>query len=131
VIDEPAWLNLDDIVQLHSAQIATYGGAPGIRDRNALESTLARPRNLVSYAVPDIFDIAACYAFGLARNHCFVDGNKRVALDAAIVFLLDNGYLAKRDIDEAVMMMLRVAAGEVPEPDLARWFREVATEIEI
>lgn len=131
MIDEPRWLCLEDILDIHARQIGTYGGAPGIRDHNALEATLARPHNLVAYVSPDIFDIAANYAFGFARNHCFVDGNKRVAFEVAVVFLLDNGYLMKRDIEEVVAMMLLVAAGDVVETDLARWFREAAHVIEL
>jgi len=124
MIDEPSWLDLDDVLQLHSRQIEKYGGARGIRDFGALDSTLARPRNLIAYESPDIFDLAASYAFGLARSHCFTDGNKRVALEAAVVFLLDNGYLVTRTTNEAVDVMLRVAAGDMKEPELAAWFRD-------
>ncbi len=129
--DEPSWIDRDDVIQLHSVQIAKYGGAPGVRDLGALDSALARPRNLSAYETPDIFELAASYAFGLARNHCFTDGNKRVALEVAVVFLLDNGYLAARRHDEAVEAMLRVASGEMKEPELAAWFRDGSNIIDL
>ncbi|HEY8138637.1 MAG TPA: type II toxin-antitoxin system death-on-curing family toxin [Methylocystis sp.] len=131
MIDEPSWIDRDDVLQLHSGQIAKYGGAPGIRDLGALDSALARPRHLIAYDSPDIFELAASYAFGLARNHCFTDGNKRVALEVAVVFLLDNGYLMARRIDEAVDVMLRVASGDMKESDLAAWFRDRSKIIDL
>ena len=108
---------------IHDAQLAEHGGMAGVRDRTLVESALHRPGNLEAYGEPDVADLAAACAYGICRNHGFVDGNKRTAYVVAYVFLLDNGYdLAATDA-ESVATMLAVAAGELPEPELAAWFR--------
>lgn len=96
------WISESLIFAVHDRQMAEHGGSDGIRDRGAVESALAGPRNLVSYGLPDTFDLAAAYAFGLARNHGFVDGSKRTAWVAARVFLADNGFRLRFDKVEAV-----------------------------
>ena len=92
-MNEPIWLDLEEIIDMHSEQLALFGGPEGIRDRGALESAIARPINQWYYGQSDMASLAAAYAFGLARNHAFVDGNKRIAFHAMMVFLRSNGVL--------------------------------------
>ena len=103
--------------------LAEFGGLAGIRDLNAMQSALARPRNLAAYGSPDAAARAAAYAYGLLRNHPFSDGNKRTGYALAIVFLLDNGLSFTGSDIESVEAMLAVAAGAMSEDDLAAWFR--------
>jgi len=117
------WVAQDVVLAIHDAQIAEHGGAAGIRDLAMVQSALGRPENLAAYGSPDIADLAAAYAFGLARNHGFVDGNKRTAFVVATVFLLDHDHDLTAEDADAVTMMVSVAAGTLPEPDLAAWFR--------
>jgi death-on-curing protein len=107
----------------HATLLAEFGGLAGVRDRNALASALARPRNLVAYAEPDIADLAAAYAYGIIRNHPFADGNKRTGYALALVFLLDNGFVFTGTDIDSVQVILSVAAGTTTEADLADWFR--------
>jgi death-on-curing protein len=117
------WVAPDVAYAIHDRQIAEHGGAPGLRDRALVESALVRPINLAGYGSPDVADLAAAYAFGLARTHGFVDGNKRAAWVVARLFLrLNGGNLAFNPVD-AVKMMEQVAAGQVDEGRLAQWFR--------
>jgi len=120
-VREPKWLSDLGVRAMHSALIAEHGGAEGIRDTNLLDSALARPRHALAYADPTLFDLAAAYAFGIARNHPFVDGNKRTALMAAYVFLRRNGYRLTAPEPEAVVVMRELAAGEIDEAGLAAW----------
>ncbi len=117
------WVDHRALLAAHDEQIAEHGGASGLRDAGLFESALARPENLAAYGEPDVFELAAAYAFGLARNHPFVDGNKRVAAIAAETFLMLNG--AELDVDDAafVMAFLRLASGEMDEIDMADWLR--------
>ena len=115
------WLSERGVLATHAEQIAEHGGAPGVRDRGLLDSALARPRNLAAYGEPSVFRLAAAYAFGIARNHPFVDGNKRTALVAAATFLLLNGYELAAPEVEAVEVFLRLADGSVDEGALAAW----------
>lgn len=117
------WIGAPVVYAVHDRQLAEHGGPDGIRDQGAVESAVARPRNLATYTEPDAAALAAAYAFGIARNHGFVDGNKRTAWIVARLFLADNGYLLRFDKPEAVRMMEGVAAGTVAEADLAAWFR--------
>ncbi|CAN5278417.1 type II toxin-antitoxin system death-on-curing family toxin [soil metagenome] len=128
---EPTWLNYAIVSTLHSEQIRTHGGSPGVRDRGLIESALARPLQRWTYdESADLANLAASYGFGLAKNHGFVDGNKRVAFMALYVFLGLNG----RDLDapepEVVSVMLAVAGGELGEDELAAWVRERWVEAE-
>jgi death-on-curing protein len=109
---------------MHDRQLAEHGGLDGIRDRNVIESALARPLNLAAYGSPDAADLAAAYAFGLARNHGFADGNKRTAWVVARLFLADNGGRLKFDPLDAVRTMEGVAGGSIDEAAMAAWFRE-------
>lgn len=112
------------LLLLHDESLAEHGGAPGLRDEGLLESALARPHHLLSYGTPDLFAMAAAYGFGLARNHAFVDGNKRVAFLAIGLFLALNGRRLTATQAEATLTMLSLAAGELPEDELAQWLRE-------
>jgi death-on-curing protein len=123
-MSEWIWLRLDVVRALHDRQLAEHGGPSGIRDPGALESALARAQNLVAYGEPDAAALAASYAFGLARNHAFVDGNKRTAWVAARLFLDLNECTLKFDKAEATRIMLALAAGELGEEELALWLRE-------
>lgn len=117
------WIGLPVILAIHDRQIAEHGGLAGLRDSGALESALARPLNLANYGDPDAADLAAAYAFGLARNHPFADGNKRIAWIAARLFLADNASRLAFEKTEAVRLMQALAGGEIDEGALAEWFR--------
>lgn len=121
---EPIWLDLDIVIDMHSEQLAMFGGPDGIRDMGMLESALARPQNRWHYGETDMASLAAAYAFGLARNRPFVDGNKRIAFHALVVFLRLNGIAFAPPPAEATAMILSLAAGEVGEEGLTRWIRD-------
>ena len=118
------WLRTDVVQALHDRQLAEHGGPAGVRDQGALESALARPQNLAAYGDPDAAALAASYAFGIARNHAFVDGNKRTAWVAARLFLELNGVAFRFDKVEATRTVLALAAGQLGEDELADWFRD-------
>jgi death-on-curing protein len=117
------WIEILDIRAIHDAQIARHGGPEGVRDQGLIESALARPRNLAAYGDPDVADLAAAYAFGIARNHGFVDGNKRTAWVVARVFLADNGCELVFDQADGYRFMMSVADGKLDEASIAGWFR--------
>jgi death-on-curing protein len=121
------WLEPDELVAIHAELIAEFGGLPGLRDRALVESAAARPKHLASYGQPTVFELAAAYAFGLARNHPFIDGNKRAALVAAFTFLELNGWELGAEEAAAVLVFVDLAAGEVQETDLATWLERNAT----
>ncbi len=121
---EPEWLTLEIIVDIHSEQLAIFGGPPGIRDQGMLESALGRPINKFAYGETDLAALAAAYAYGIARNHPFVDGNKRAAFLALITFLGLNGVAFAPRQPAATAIILALAAGEVSEESLARWIRD-------
>ncbi|MEO7386756.1 MAG: type II toxin-antitoxin system death-on-curing family toxin [Gammaproteobacteria bacterium] len=122
----PAWIWLDATVLLavHEEQLAEHGGASGIRDQSLFDSALARARNLVAYGNPDVADLAAAYGFGIARNHPFIDGNKRTAFVAVELFLVLNGYELVADDGDCGLTILALAAGELDEVTFAQWLRE-------
>jgi death-on-curing protein len=115
------WLDVTDVGAYHAEQIAEHGGGAGLRDRGLLESALARPLNLAAYGKPTAFELAAAYAFGIAKNHPFVDGNKRVAFVASITFLELNGWKFVAAEEDAAIAFLGLAGGKVTEQDLCRW----------
>ena len=121
---EPKWLTPELVIAFHDHQLREHGGPSGIRDRGALESALDRPRNRWAYQGSDLPTLAAAYAFGIARNHPFVDGNKPTALLALVTFLgiNDVGFVVGEA--EAVVMIVGLAAGEVSEENLARWIAD-------
>ena len=118
------WIDARAIQVIHDEQLAEHGGGAGVRDSGLLESALARPVNLAAYEKPDAAALAASYAVGLAKNHPFVDGNKRTAFVALELFLALNGFVLAADDVDCVMTMLAVAAGEVDEATLAAWIRQ-------
>jgi death-on-curing protein len=122
------WLDTELILAIHDIQIAEHGGAAGVRDLGLLESALARARNLAAYETPTVVEMAAAYAFGIARNHPFTDGNKRTSLVAAELFLDLNGYELIADDLSCVMTWLALAAGDLSEGELAVWLRANARE---
>lgn len=117
------WIESSVANAVHDRQLAEHGGPSGVRDSNALESALARPRNLAAYGNPDASDLAAALAFGIARNHAFIDGNKRTAWVLARLFIAANGVAITFDPKDATAAMLALAAGKLSEEELAEWFR--------
>jgi death-on-curing protein len=115
------WLDSDALLAAHDEQLAEHGGASGIRDIGMFESALARPKNQAAYGEPDAAALAAAYAFALAKNHSFVDGNKRIALVALESFLVLNGFDLKADDGQATLVILSVAAGSFGEEELTTW----------
>ena len=123
-MSEPVWIARAALVILHERSLQQFGGPPGLRDENMLESALARPRNVHAYTgMTDLPLLAAAYAFGIARNHPFVDGNKRAAFLAVGLFLGLNGHRLVAETVDAVTTFLGLAAGEVSEEELAGWIR--------
>lgn len=125
--DNWRWVDSNVVFAIHDRQLAEHGGLDGIRDREAVESALSRPRNLSQYGNPDAARLAAAYAFGIARNHGFLDGNKRTAWVTARLFLADNGLRLDVDPVDAIQTMENVAGGIVDEKNLADWFRSHIT----
>jgi death-on-curing protein len=123
-VNEPRWLELAEVIAAHEKQLVRFGGPPGIRDQSALESALGRPINKWQYEQADLAKCAAAYAFGIARNHPFVDGNKRAAFVALVAFLRLNNIDFKPDKAQALVIIQDLAAGEVDEDGLTRWIRD-------
>lgn len=123
---EIKWLLEETVYAVHKRQIAEHGGSDGIRDENLLLSALARPQNLLSYSenAPDIAALAAAYAFGIAKNHPFIDGNKRTALVVMRTFLLLNKFTLNANQEEKYLTFLELAEGKLSEEKLAIWIRE-------
>lgn len=123
-MSEPIWLDVDEVIDVHAQQLATFGGPEGVRDRGLLESAVLRPVDQWRTGQTDMAALAAAYAFGLARNHPFVDGDKRIAFHAMMVFLRGNGIEFAPDPVHATEIILSLAAGEVSEESLTRWIRD-------
>jgi death on curing protein len=124
----PRWLSLEVVLVVHNRQLAEHGGPEGVRDMNALESALARPRNLLAYGdKPSLFRLAAAYAAGIAKNHPFLDGNKRTALVVCMTFLELNGVTAFFNEEQLAILFERLAGGEIKEAQLAEELQELAT----
>ena len=130
-MEGPVWVREEVVRAIHLRQLAEHGGAEGVRDDNLLASALARPRNLLAYSErqPDMATLAAAYAFGIARNHPFVDGNKRVAFIVCRTFLLLNGRDLSASGREKFLTFLSVAEGRLSETELAIWIREHLREV--
>ena len=120
---EPQWLDAAVALAVHDRQLAEHGGGAGLRDRGLLESALARPVNRWAYGDDDPASLAAAYAFGIARNHPFADGNKRTAWVLARLFLALNGHTLRFEPEHAIAAMLALAAGDLSEEETADWFR--------
>ena len=118
------WVSASGALAAHREQLAEHGGGEGVRDQGMFESAMARPQNLAVYGQPDAAALAASYAFGLARNHAFVDGNKRTAAVVCEGFLVKNGYRFNASNAELVPIFEELAAGELSESELAEWIRQ-------
>jgi death-on-curing protein len=123
-VKEPEWVFRETVLTLHEQSLAQFGGSAGIRDEGLLESALGRPQNLVAYGQPTLFELAASYAFGLAKNHPFIDGNKRTAFVTAVLFLELNGQVFQAGEVDAAVRTLALAAGEMSEAEFAEWLKE-------
>jgi len=123
-VQEPLWITYEQAVAIHSRQLRRFGGAPGLRDEGMLQSALEQPINKWRSEQASLDELAAAYAFGLAKNHAFVDGNKRLSFMAMMVFLHKNGVAFSPDPAEATTIILSIAAGEVSEQSLTRWIRD-------
>jgi death on curing protein len=121
---KPLWITLEQVVAVHRRSLRRFGGAPAISDQDKLQSALERPINKWRYEQSDMAELAAAYAFGLAKNHAFVDGNKRIAFTAMMGFLLKNGVAFDPEPAHATSIILSLAAGEVSEESLTRWIRD-------
>jgi death on curing protein len=121
---EPLWLTYEQAIAIHSRQLRRFGGAPGLRDEGMLRSALECPVNKWRYEQSGMTELAAAYAFGLAKNHAFVDRNKRIAFIAMMVFLLKNDIAFSPDPAQSTAIILALAAGEVSEESLTRWLRD-------
>ena len=123
-MEEPLWMELADAIIAHDLELTAHGGSAGIRDAGLLDSALARPRNLWAYAesAPSLAVLAAAYAFGISSNHPFVDGNKRTALLVSFAFLDVNASEVIASQEDAFLIILGLAAGEITEEQLAQWF---------
>lgn len=118
------WVSHRAALAAHAEQIDEHGGGTGIRDMGLFESAMARPQQLEAYGEPDAAGLAAAYAFGLARNHPFVDGNKRTANVVSLLFLLKNGIRVEASDADMTVTFIALAAGELSEDELADWFRQ-------
>ena len=123
-MSEPVWLSVELVIAFHDEQLRDHGGLEGLRDPAMLESALGRARNKSAYGETDLAVLAAAYAYGIARNHPFLDGNKRAALLAVYTFLGLNGIDFRADVAEAAVIFRDLAAGEVDEDGLSRWIRD-------
>jgi len=123
-IAEPVWIETELVLAIHDRQLAEHGGPIGLRDASVLESALARARNQWAYGEIDICALAAAYAYGVARNHPFADGNKRTAWVLARLFLALNNIQISFAPEEAIRMVLALASGALSEGEVADWFRE-------
>jgi death on curing protein len=117
------WVAPDALYAIHDRLIAEHGGLGGTRDRGMIESAMARPQHLAAYGKPDASDLAAAYAFGLARNHGFADGNKRIAWTVARLFLARNGFVLSFQPIDAIAAVERLAAGVISQDEFAQWLR--------
>lgn len=129
-MNQPVWVPLQAIVIIHDRQIARHGGAAGIRDIGLLEAAVERPRNRLAYGTPRVEELSAAYAFGIAKAHAFVDGNKRTAFVTAATFLRLNGHALRPDPFDGVRAMEALASGEMSEAAFAEWLARLMVPIE-
>jgi death-on-curing protein len=122
--NEPVWVAFEQVIAVHSRQLRRFGGAPGLRDEGLLRSAIERAVNKWHYEQTELAELAAAYAFGLAKNHAFIDGNKRIAFMTMVIFLRKNGVHFSPDQAQGTAITMALAAGEVSEESLARWIRD-------
>ncbi len=120
---EPVWILREVVLMAHDQSLAQFGGSGGVRDENLMDSALGKPLNLFAYGKPTLFELAASYAFGLIRNHPFIDGNKRTGFVVAATFLECNGWRLEASEVEAAVHTLALAAGELSELEYAAWLK--------
>ena len=120
---EPLWLTLDEVLAFHERLIAEFGGSAGVRDEGLLESALGKPKNLFAYSKPTMFELAASYAFGIVKNHPFIDGNKRTGFMAAYTFLGKHQWELGATEADATVETLRLAANDCSQADYAAWLK--------
>jgi death-on-curing protein len=126
-MSEPVWLTREIILAIQNELLARFGGLDGIRDGGRLDSALGRPRQLLNYGTPSLFDLAACYAHGIVKNHPFLDGNKRAGFMAAYTFLGINGFRLEAPEEQAVLHTLALAAGEIDADAFSAWLQQSCT----
>jgi death-on-curing protein len=129
-VKEPVWIKKDFVLALHEELLADFGGAAGVRDEGLLESALGKPENLFAYGKPDMFDLAAGYAFGIVRNHPFIDGNKRTGFMTGYVFLGRNGWQLSATEAEATAATLALAGNQLTEAEYAAWLKQNCRHID-
>ena len=122
-MSESIWLLRDVVIAVHGQQLAEHGGSAGVRDEGLLDSALARGENLAAHGTPDVADLAAAYGYGIAKNHPFIDGNKRTAFVAVELFLELNGHTLIATDADCILTMLALAAGEMKQAAFAPWIR--------
>jgi death-on-curing protein len=127
-MNEPNWVDRQVLIAIQSELLNRFGGLAGIRDEGLLDSAINKPKNLIAYGQPTVFELAASYATGLVKNHPFLDGNKRIGFMAAYVFLGANGWSLEATEEEAVLETLELAAGERAEADYAAWLARNSVE---
>ncbi len=128
---EPKWISKEQVLRIHETTIEQQGGLSGVRDEGLLESALAHPENFYAYREQDIFELDAAYAEGIARNHAFVDGNKRTAYETADLFLYKNGHdLGIKDEKEQIAFFENFAAGHVSREEMAEFYRQNTRKID-
>ena len=128
-MNAPIWVEEAVVIAIHRRQLAEHGGSDGIRDQGLLESALYRPKNQHAYGDPSIFDLAAAYGFGIAKNHPFVDGNKRTSYVVARTFLKLNGYDLQATTLEKYQVWVQLADSQIDEANLAKWIEEKSAKI--
>lgn len=125
-MNEPVWITREDCLAYHESLLERFGGLSGIRDESLLDSALNRPKHLLAYGKPSIFQMAASYAHGIVKNHPFLDGNKRAGFIAAALFIETNGFQFRAPEEEAVLETLSLAAGETSEEAVAAWLERTS-----
>ena len=131
MLSEPFWINAALAEQIHAEQLQEHGGGDGVRDHNLLQSALARPAQIFTYDAPaDLHQLAAAYGEGIAKNHPFVDGNKRTGFVVMILFLEINGFVLTAEMDDRYNMMIAVASGQMDRTELAEWLRRNTTNVD-
>lgn len=126
---EPQWVHREVVFMAHEQSLAQFGGGSGIRDAGLLDSALGKPLNLFAYGKPTLFELAASYAYGIIKNHPFIDGNKRTGFLVAIVFIEVNGYRFLASEADAAVQTLAVAAGEKSESEFSDWLRANSEQV--